>query len=65
MSFNILGKYDVQIEINNSVSRDFDELAMWLNNIFTNELRKFNNMLIKLIKNTLVNNLSLMFVNRA
>ncbi len=26
--FNILGKYDVQIEVNNSVSRDFDELAM-------------------------------------
>lgn len=36
--FNILGKYDVQIEVNNSVSRDFDELAMLLNNIFTNEL---------------------------
>jgi|GEM_PF-2337030 hypothetical protein len=26
--FNILGKYDVQIEVNNSVSRDFDELTM-------------------------------------
>lgn len=26
--FNILGKYDIQIEVNNSVSRDFDELAM-------------------------------------
>ena len=26
--FNILGKYDVQIEVNNSVSRDFDDLAM-------------------------------------
>ena len=36
-----------------------------MNNIFTNELRKFNNMLIKLIKNTLANNLSPMFVNRA
>ena len=26
--FNKLGKYDTEIEINNSVSRDFDELAM-------------------------------------
>lgn len=26
--FNTLGKYDIQIEVNNSVSRDFDELAM-------------------------------------
>lgn len=26
--FNTLGKYDTEIEINNSVSRDFDELAM-------------------------------------
>ena len=26
--FNILGKYDIQIEVNNSVSRDFDDLAM-------------------------------------
>lgn len=28
MIFNTLGKYDTEIEINNSVSRDFDELAM-------------------------------------
>ena len=27
-AFNILGKYDVQMELNNSVSRDFDDLAM-------------------------------------
>ena len=26
--FNTLGKYDIQIEVNNSVSRDFDDLAM-------------------------------------